>query len=449
MNRVRLVGISSVAIVVLVAGACGSAVQPGTGSSTPTTSPAKKLDLAAAGTAATRSADSAGSAMFPVRPTTYVLDAPLPDLGPSALVRRMTAHPVNATDVKRFADALGIAGTPTRTPAGWQLHGTNEVLTFVVTDDRVAVSYGSAIPNAIGGSTGSATSTGGGSGVATPGTVVANRATTPEPPGSLAAPPPPPSPVPSPTPTVVPVVPRPLPPVDVPNASDAQTIARGLLDRVGVLAGQDWSPKVNDSGGIAVACPVGALCAPIAPEVYARTVTFSLMLNGTPADGVDWSVTLGEHRRIESLNGEWATPTPIGSYALRSTAAVFADLQHGTARYAGPQPMMAFAGTRAAGAPTIATSPTMPTVTVHVTGVSFGVARWDAYDHGHTVADLVPTYRFHARINGGTSYDIEVLALDPRAATFTNPIPTPKPLPAQPAPAPLPTPGNAVSPPSS
>jgi hypothetical protein len=442
MNPVRLVGISSVAIVVLVAGACGSAVQSGTGSSTPTTSLAKKLDLAA-GRAATPSAAGAGTAIFPVRPTTYVLDAPLPDLGPSALVRRMTAHPVNATDVQRFADALGVAGTPTRTPTGWEVQGTNEVLMFVVTDDRVAVSYGSGIPNAIGGSTGSASSAGGG--VATPGTVVANQATKTEPP--LPSPVPSPSPVPLPRPPTV--VPRPMHPVDVPNAVDAQTIARRLLDRVGVLAGQDWSTTVNDSGGIAMACPAGALCAPIAPEVFARTVTFSLMLNGTPVDGADWSVTLGEHRRIESLNGEWATPTPIGSYALRSTAAVFADLQYGTARYAGPQPMMAFAGTRAAGAPTIATSPTMPTVTVHVTGVSLGVARWDAYDHGHTVADLVPTYRFHARINSGTPYDIEVLALDPRAATFTNPIPTPEPLPAQPAPAPLPTPGNAVSPPSS
>jgi hypothetical protein len=238
-------------------------------------------------------------------------------------------------------------------------------------------------------------------------------------------------------------------PVDVPSAADAQTIARSLLDRVGVLAGQDWSTTVNDSGGIAIACPVGALCPAIAPEVFARTVTFSLMLNATPVDGVDWSVTLGEHRRIESLNGQWAAPTPIGSYGLRSTAAVFTDLQHGNARYAGPQPMMAFAGTRAAGAPSIATSPTMRTVTVHVTGASLGVARWDAYDHGYTVADLVPTYRFHARVDGGTSYDIEVLALDPRAATFTNPIPTPEPLPAQPTPAPLPTQGNVVSPPSS
>ena len=50
---------------------------------------------------------------------------------------------------------------------------------------------------------------------------------------------------------------------------------------------------------------------------------------------------------------------------------------------------------------------------------------------------------------GGSPYDIEVLALEPGAVTFTNPIPTPKPLPAQPAPASPPMPGSVASPPSS
>ena len=85
-------------------------------------------------------------------------------------------------------------------------------------------------------------------------------------------------------------------------------------------------------------CPTGP------PEASARTVTLSLMLNGTRVDGVDWSVTIGEHRRIESIYGEWATPAALRNYPLRSTAAVFTDLQHGTAKYVGPQPMMATSG---------------------------------------------------------------------------------------------------------
>ena len=85
-------------------------------------------------------------------------------------------------------------------------------------------------------------------------------------------------------------------------------------------------------------------------------------------------------------------------------------------------------------------------VVEHITGVSSGIARWNAYDHGHAVVDLVPTYRFHARIDEGTPYDIEVLALDPGAVTFTNPTPTPEPLPAGVTPAGPATPATAVSP---
>ena len=177
-------------------------------------------------------------------------------------------------------------------------------------------------------------------------------------------------------------------------------------------------------------------------------MTFSLVLDGTRVDGVDWSVTIGEHRRIESLNGEWATPAPRGNYPLRSTADVFADLQHGKARFTGPQPMTALSDSRV-GAPSIEPSPAVPAVTVHVTGVSLGIARWDAYDEGHTFLDLVPTYRFHTRVEGRASSDIVVLALDPGVVTFTNPVPKAEPLPAKPAPSPPPVSGGAESTPTS
>jgi len=168
--------------------------------------------------------------------------------------------------------------------------------------------------------------------------------------------------------------------------------------------------------------------------------TFSLTLAGTHVHGGEWSVTIGEHRRIESVNGEWATPTAINTYPLRSTAAVFDDLQQGTAKYPGPQPMTAMSSALAVGAPA---SATIPAITVHVTGVAFGIARWDADTNGHTVVDLVPTYRFHAQVDGGSAYDIEVLALDPGSVTFTNPAPTPQPLPAGPTPAPSSPPAPA------
>jgi hypothetical protein len=173
--------------------------------------------------------------------------------------------------------------------------------------------------------------------------------------------------------------------------------------------------------------------------VSARTVTFSPTLAGTAVHGGEWSVTIGEHRRIESLNGEWATPTAINSYPLRSTAAVFDDLQRGTAKHPGPQPMTAMSGAVAAGASATAT---IPTTTVHVSGVTPGIARWDANENGHAVVDLVPTYRFRAHVDGGSTYDIEVLALDPGRVNFTNPAPTPQPVPSGPAPSSPPAPAQ-------
>jgi hypothetical protein len=442
VNRARLVGISSVAIMALVAGACGSAQPSASSPSTTTTAP--KLDLASAGRVSTPSADAEPAMMFPERATKYVLDAPLPDRGPSAVVHQMHAHPVSADDVQQFADALGLTSAPTRTPDGWSVRGTTSNLAILVSDGAVTVAYSTSTgePFATGGSIGpaggstgsSGGSAGSGGGIATPEGTVVNG------PVIRVAPPMPPA-----------------PPVDVPNALDAEKIARAVLDRAGVLAGQTWTTTVNDSGGVAVSCPVGAPCPAPPPYVSQRAVTFSPMVDGKPVDGLDWSVTIGEHRRIESVFGEWASPTLLGSYRLRSTAAVFADLQHGTARYTGPRPMTALATTPAGKAPTITTP---AAVTVHVIGVSLGIAAWTAFDGGHVGTDLVPTYRFRARVDGGAAYDIVVLALDPGAATFTNPAPLPKPLPPQPAPSPpaepgnppalpVPVPDSAVSPPSS
>ena len=421
MNRARLVGISSVVTAMFLVGGCGSATNSKT---SPTIAPGTKLDLATGGGT---SAPSAGPAIFPVRPTRYVLDANLADLATSAAVWRMVPHSVNADDVQHFADVLGLTGSSPHTSAGWEVQDSLGVLSFIITDGDVTASYTLGAPNSAGGSAGS-------TGTATSPSAITNGL-------PQAAPSPPPSvstPVPLPTPTTA-ITPS-VPPVDVPGDAEATSIARALLNRLGVLDGHDWSSVATDSGGVAVACAVGSPCPSIPSEASARTVTFSLTLAGTHVHGGEWSVTIGEHRRIESVNGEWATPTAINTYPLRSTAAVFDDLQQGTAKYPGPQPMTAMSSALAVGAPATAT---IPAITVHVTGVAFGIARWDADTNGHTVVDLVPTYRFHAQVDGGTAYDIEVLALDPGSVTFTNPAPTPQPLPAGPTPAPSSPPAPA------
>ena len=61
MDRVRLVGISSVAMAMLVAGACGSAARSGNGLTTKTSSPAAKLALSSKGPTLASSAQRAGT----------------------------------------------------------------------------------------------------------------------------------------------------------------------------------------------------------------------------------------------------------------------------------------------------------------------------------------------------------------------------------------------------
>jgi hypothetical protein len=435
MGRIKWSGISFAAMVVVATG-CGSTATSSTAGSTTTASTVSRLALAAVSATATPAAAGAGPMMSVATSMKYVLSAPLGDLGHAAAVWRMVAHPMSAADRERFAHLLQVGGIPTATNNGWEVADADATLTFMVSSSGVAVSYGSGTGGAVSGSTGA-----GAGGVANPPSEVSVGP-------SVQSVPPAPFPVPVTVPTAVPSVAPPPVPIDVPKVNDAQTIARALLDRLGVLAGQDWAADVNASAGVAVACAVGTPCSASAPEVFARTVTFTLILNGTRVDDVNWSVTIGEHRHIESLNGNWASPTTIADYPLRSTTNVFTELQHGTARYVGPQPMIPIEDTPATRTPGGAVSPAVPTTIVQVSGVSLGLARWDAIDHGQPVVDLVPTYRFHSHAEQGPSYDIEVLALDPGAITFTSPVPPPEPLPpeplpSQPVPAPPATPDNA------
>jgi hypothetical protein len=222
---------------------------------------------------------------------------------------------------------------------------------------------------------------------------------------------------------------------------------------------------VSDSSSVAVACSVGADCPPIVAQVSARTVTFSLVLDAAPVSGIDWSVTVGSHGQIESLSGEWATPASAGSYPLLSTSAAFTKLQQGDAQYLGAQPMVGYAQPDiavpdAAGGVASSAVPSPASLVVDITGVSLGLARWDAVLDGSPGVDLVPVYLFHAtnRASAGSgSYDIDVLALSPSAISFTTPTNTPgtppsqtaQPKPGQPEPAqpgtPLPEPVESAS----
>jgi hypothetical protein len=427
-------------LAVLVAGGCGSAAS--TDTSTPRPTP--KLLLAKAG-ARVGAADAAGPAMMPERLANYVLDGTLPDLGTQAVVYRWTAHAVDLAAVNRLADALGIAAAATATADGFTATDADATLTVTTNYGATQISYYPGGNNSVDGSGGgtSGSSTGGEKPVTTDPAV-----TLPE---------------------------KLTPPVDVPSADEAEGIARALLDRMGVLDGQEWDVKVNDSGGIAVTCAVGEDCSGVPQQVTSRDVSFSLVIDGTPVSGIGWNVTVGERNSIQSVYGEWGSAVVLGTYDLRSTADAFTALKRGDTNYGGREPMAVddvpvkaqtepatavdkpAVDTPAVDDPTLVdpvppvseppvseppvSTPVQP-IDIHVTGVSLGRARWDAVDGDHNVIDIVPTYVFHTTVDGAAS-DVEELALDPAAIDFAKPI-TPVPQPGKLTPEPAPAPESRV-----
>jgi len=429
VRKSRTIVLALLAVGAITLGACGTTTSHGS-------SPApRKLSLLE------ESGKSAGPALYPQQPTRYVLDGPLTNLGPEAPVLKLISHDVTTAELGTMSSALGMHATPVRTDTGWELRDGEALLT-VTTSGVTSVDYTStggtgSSPGSVGsgsaGAAGSATS-----GPGNPSTGVSAPAPPVVPPATSSSTTLPLETVPS---TTVPA------PVDVPRADDAMNMAQALLDGLGVLNGQQWSHDVSDVGGIAVSCAPGVECSSTPSPVTARTVTYDLVVNGVQVPSVSWSVTIGEHRRVESVSGTWAQPASVGTYALRSTQNVFNDLQGGHAQYVGPQPL---AATASPDATTVTTNPSQ-TIEVHITGVALGLARWEGLDHSQTVVYLVPTYRFHAQVKGGSPYDIELLALDPASFSIVAPPTTGGPTTSQtsssvvPQPAPAPEPGATAS----
>ncbi len=399
-----------VTVAATVIGACGSSAKPGAAP------PGRvKLSLAAA-------ADEGKAALYPLRATRYVLDGTLADLGADAPVRKLVGHEVTDAEAARLAGGLGLHATPVRTGTGYEVLDGDARLTIDTSSGVTYVDY-SRTGNAGGGS--EPGSVGSGSGSSGPSTGATSTDTKPPVPGPDTTVENPPVPGPDTTvenpPATVPLPTTP-PPVDVPSADDAVTIAQTLLDDLGVLAGQPWAHDVSDSGGVAVSCGPDTPCLPAPSEVTARTVTFELLLDGARVPGVSWSVTVGSHRLVESVSGAWGAPELAGTYPLRSTADVFDDLRNGRAQHVGPQPLAL--GAAEGVAPDVATGePTsVPPIEVRITGVSLGAARWDGTENGHPVVYLLPTYRFHAREADAAPYDVEVLALEPADFAIVGPV---------------------------
>jgi hypothetical protein len=380
-------------VLVVVIASCGGSSRAVRSAPPSTVEPGLHARLLLGGGSGSEGRASLAPALYPVRSTRYVLDAPLADLGAVATVRRLFSVHVTESEVRRLVAAVGLgAGVVARTADGLMVSGPDGSLSVSLVDDDAWVVFDRGGPIAVGGST-----SGTAGGPATPAGSTAPRITAPTGPSS----------------------------VEAPNPTDAARIARGLLERMGVLGTQRWAVDVSNSGGVAVACPAGVACAQTRPVVFDRTVTFHRVLDGQTVEGADWSVTIGANGAVESISGMWATAEAAGSFPLRSTLDAFTDLQAGRTHPVGPQPMMALGATRIAYP---GSAELQPPIVVHITGVSLGYSTWNAFDGAAEHVDIVPTYRFHARVtNDAATYDIEVLALKPGTFDIVNmPVPTPR-----------------------
>lgn len=456
----------------------------------------ERLELAGGGTPAAGNRDAASPAMIAPGPTEYRLTGTLADLGRRADVYRLTARPIDDGTVRRIAAAFGLPTTGdnalVRLPDGSTWFGGPDgeaplapnggsvtvfpggpTPTVNFSTTTAPPDFSRSEPGASGGdSAGSTGSTDPTCGVLEDGTItecpIAGTEPLPliDPDGAVVSPPTDGEPGTTETPPAV------------PDAAEAERIARAILDEAGVLDGPGWAEstvEVTETQAMtATVCAGDRIpCPSPPPYVVARTVTFAPNLDGAGLSGSTWSVTIGDGGIVEAAYGDWATIDPVGTYDTVGTEAAFSDLQDGTAVFPGPQPLMAEGGPAVggpadSGAPVAepeipandagsgATPPDgggaspgdpgtgvpepMPVpgepepVVVKITGVSPGLMRWDTADAESPIAYLVPTYRFAVESGGF----VEVLALTPDGFEIVSPTPPitvePQPMPGEPKP---------------
>ncbi len=422
------------------------------------------LALQAPGTPETAGADSGDRMMLPISEFRYVLAGALPDLGSEAKVYRLIARTITADDVARMGAALDIDGQVVDLEgAGWEI--SDDARTLTVSGDGTSwyVSMWNGPSGRVsGGSDGSGASAGGGTDpvgpidqpretpaeepividdgvvctepedandapvssddVATDDVVDGDGVVKPGPDGTCLV-----DPVPVPLPE-----PEPMPaPQNLPDANEAERIARDTLNALGVLAGGDWQFEHFDGAVQVTSCAADGPCEePSEPILYSRSIVAHRVIDGRPVMGLDWYVDIGDNSVVQSLNGMLAEVEVVADYPLRPTADVFADLESGKSWYGGG--VVALAEDTAGGAPDIAIAPECvdaadcevpepQIVDVTVTDVSLGLQLWYGVDaDGNAVQYVVPSYHFTGTFADGTDWSTDLIAVSDE---YINPAP--------------------------
>lgn len=126
----------------------------------------------------------------------------------------------------------------------------------------------------------------------------------------------------------------PAAPVDVPDVTTAEQIARDLLADLGVVDGE-WSYEATDGAVSMAACFPGAECN-AQPQVWSRTVVATRQLDGVPVGHQFWNVVVGSGGAVEMVSGVLAEFEAAGDYSLIPTQQAFDDLAAGVATLVSP-----------------------------------------------------------------------------------------------------------------
>ncbi len=399
---------------------------------------------------------------------TYVVDGTLPALADHGPVWKLVGVPVDQERVSTWARLLHIDGNVRSLNAdggrGWEVSDSDGSLSVGVTDQGTWVSMSAGVFEASPGSAGDSTSesssgrissdgspsagatdgsTGSDSGCGVAGepeSQVGTDTQTPTPsfPGEVSEPPAPdaantcivdPSIVSTPISEIPSAV-----PVDLPSAEAAKTIAREALTSMGVLDGE-WSFTVNDGGAVSVAtesvCGPAVDCAAPQTEEYviSRSVSAKRVVEGTPVDGLEWYVEVGDRGAITSLNGQLVSLERVGEYGLRSPEDALDQLESdggsgGPVALGAPEPAIAIdcgdPASTCPSAPCPELCPEQPPITVLVTDVALGAQIWFGGEPSAPTQYVVPMYRFTGHTDEAAEWPVQALALNDDALAPPN-----------------------------
>ncbi len=266
------------------------------------------------GPSARATATTMAGALSAAGPVTYVAGPDLAPLDGSASAWRVSSARPTEAEVARLAAALGLTAAPTATAdGGWSVSGNDTVLVV----SRITGLGGwvwSYSPEAtIAGGTSSSPVT------TVPGDMSSDLC---RPPATTI--PPGPSRGSGGAPGAVSTCgsTAPTPPVGVPDEAAAESAARTL-----------WSHAGFDTTGWKVTSTA---------DEWSAQVTAAPVLDGTPVEGLDLTVSFGGQGAIEQASGWFGVPAPADTYPLMGTTKAIAELNAGHT-VGGIEPMMATA----------------------------------------------------------------------------------------------------------